>query len=65
MSLVAERFGGKVKAAGGIRSFSDAVAMIEAGAYPIINWELDPSFRRLGTSSGVTIMESWNMFDRK
>ncbi|KNB41491.1 hypothetical protein JH06_5217 [Blastocystis sp. subtype 4] len=37
MSLVAERFGGKVKAAGGIRSFSDAVAMIEAGAYPIIN----------------------------
>ena len=33
MALVASRFGGKVKAAGGVRSFADAVAMIEAGAY--------------------------------
>ena len=43
MSLVAKRFGGKVKAAGGIRSFSDAVAMIEAGAYPNIieSWILN------------------------
>ena len=36
MSLVAKRFRGRVKAAGGIRSYLDAVAMIEAGAYPIV-----------------------------
>ncbi len=36
-----------VKAAGGIRSYEDAVAMIKAGA------------DRLGTSSGVKIMEEY------
>ena len=34
MSRVAKKYGGKVKAAGGIRCYEDAVAMIEAGAYP-------------------------------
>lgn len=34
MSQVAKKYGGKVKAAGGIRCYEDAVAMIEAGAYP-------------------------------
>lgn len=34
MAKVAKKYGGKVKAAGGIRSRADAVAMIEAGAYP-------------------------------
>ena len=34
MATVAKRFGGKVKAAGGVRSYSDAIKMIEAGAYP-------------------------------
>ena len=34
MATVASRFGGKVKAAGGVRNFTDAIAMIEAGAYP-------------------------------
>ena len=34
MSTVAKRYNGKVKAAGGVRSFFDAVAMMEAGAYP-------------------------------
>ena len=37
----------RVKAAGGIRTFSDAVDMVRAGA------------NRLGTSSGVAIMEGW------
>ena len=36
MSTVAKQYNGKVKAAGGVRSFSDAVAMMEAGAYPIM-----------------------------
>lgn len=39
--------GVKVKAAGGIRNAADAKAMIEAGAV------------RLGTSAGVSIVESW------
>lgn len=34
MAKVAKKYGGKVKAAGGIRSLADATAMIEAGAYP-------------------------------
>ena len=34
MAKVAKKYGGKVKAAGGIRSLTDATAMIEAGAYP-------------------------------
>ncbi len=38
----------KIKAAGGIKSFSQAKAMVEAGA------------DRLGTSSGVEIMKSIN-----
>ena len=37
----------RIKAAGGIRSFDDAVRMIEAGA------------NRLGTSSGIKIMEGY------
>lgn len=37
MATVAKRFGGKVKAAGGVRSYSDAVKMIEAGAYPFLS----------------------------
>ena len=41
--FVAEREG--VKAAGGIRTYSDALKMIDAGA------------SRLGTSSGVRIIE--------
>ena len=36
-----------VKASGGIRTYEDAVKMIEAGA------------TRLGSSSGVKIMEEW------
>ena len=35
----------KVKAAGGVRTLEDALAMIEAGA------------ERIGTSAGVTIVE--------
>ena len=35
MAKVAKKYGGKVKAAGGIRSLADAVSMIEAGAYPL------------------------------
>lgn len=42
-SVVGE--GMKVKASGGVRSFEDAVAMMEAGA------------ERIGTSNGVKIME--------
>lgn len=34
MATVAKRFGGKVKAAGGVRSLHDAIAMMQAGAYP-------------------------------
>ena len=34
MATVAKRFGGKVKEAGGVRIYSDAIKMIEAGAYP-------------------------------
>ena len=37
MSSVAKRFNGKVKAAGGVRTFEDAVKMINAGAYPFIH----------------------------
>lgn len=33
MSNVAKRYGGKVKAAGGVRSYADALKMIDAGAY--------------------------------
>ncbi len=39
----------KVKAAGGIRTLEDALAMIEAGA------------ERIGTSAGVTIIESFTL----
>jgi deoxyribose-phosphate aldolase len=42
---VGENFG--VKASGGIRSYEDAKAMIEAGA------------NRIGTSAGVKIVEEW------
>ena len=38
----------KIKAAGGIRDYETAMAMIEAGA------------ERLGTSAGVALMEAWN-----
>lgn len=41
MSSVAKRFNGKVKAAGGVRSFADAIAMIGAGAYPQIDDYVD------------------------
>ena len=40
-----------VKASGGIRSFGDALTMLGAGA------------SRLGTSSGVAIMEGWHPVD--
>ncbi|KAK8832376.1 hypothetical protein WA577_002852, partial [Blastocystis sp. JDR] len=46
MAKVAKKYGGRVKAAGGIRSRADANAMIEAGA------------DRLGTSSGVAIVDA-------
>ncbi len=39
----------KVKAAGGIRTLEDALALIEAGA------------ERIGTSAGVTIIESFTL----
>ena len=38
----------KVKASGGIRSASDAKTFLEAGA------------SRIGTSSGVQIVDTWN-----
>ena len=61
MATVAKRFGGKVKAAGGVRSYSDAVKMIEAGAYPFFIFSILDLFLngkdRLGTSSGVAIMQ--------
>ena len=34
MSSVAKKFNGKVKAAGGIHNFEEAMAMVNAGAYP-------------------------------
>ena len=48
VELMAAAVGGKlgVKAAGGIRAYSDAIAMIEAGA------------TRIGTSAGVRILET-------
>lgn len=48
VELMHAAVGGKiaVKAAGGIRAYSDAIAMIEAGA------------SRIGTSAGVTILET-------
>jgi len=45
-SVVGQDFG--VKAAGGIRTFEDAILMIEAGA------------NRIGTSSGVRIMNEFS-----
>ena len=38
----------KIKASGGIRSAKMAIAMLEAGA------------ERIGTSSGVSIIENWD-----
>jgi deoxyribose-phosphate aldolase len=51
--LLAEVVGGrvKVKASGGIRDVETALAMIEAGA------------DRLGTSSGVAILEGWRAME--
>jgi deoxyribose-phosphate aldolase len=51
--LLAEVVGGrvKVKASGGIRDVETALAMIEAGA------------DRLGTSSGVAILEEWRAME--
>ena len=46
MANVAKRFGGKVKAAGGVRSYNDAVAMIKAGAYPFPSLLLVLLFQR-------------------
>lgn len=48
VKLMKEYSGCKVKAAGGIRSYADAIKMIEAGA------------TRLGTSSGVKIINEMN-----
>ncbi|KAK8810528.1 hypothetical protein WA158_007103 [Blastocystis sp. Blastoise] len=45
MRRVADQYNGKVKAAGGIRTYEDAMKMIEAGA------------NRLGTSGGISIMK--------
>ena len=44
MSAVAKKYGGKVKAAGGIRTYQDALNMINAGA------------DRIGTSGGIAIL---------
>ena len=35
MSSVADRFNGKVKAAGGVSTLQDVRNMLEAGAYPL------------------------------
>lgn len=60
MSLVAKRFGGKVKAAGGIRSFADAVTMIEAGAYPFVKVNYCPSPLRIDWVQ-VVVFQLWRI----
>lgn len=55
VKLMSETVAGnaEVKAAGGIRSYSDAAAMIEAGA------------TRIGTSAGVAIVKEFNLLGGK
>lgn len=48
MSEIAKKYGAEVKASGGIKTYNDAKMLIEAGA------------SRLGTSSGVKIVEEEN-----
>ena len=56
MSAVAKKYGGKVKAAGGIRTYQDALNMINAGAYAFdLIGDLFYS-DRIGTSGGIAIL---------
>lgn len=57
MSSVAERFSGKVKAAGGISTIQDVRSMLEAGAYPLSISMIYPSCLRL-VSERVMLLTS-------
>ena len=57
MSGVADRFNGKVKAAGGISTLQDVHAMLEAGAYPLFIVLMYSSHLRL-VSERVTLLIS-------